>query len=138
MNSANSPIRVTIWGENVHEQKHQVVRDLYPSGMHRCIADGLAESDDFQVRVCATLQDPEHGLSEETLAATDVLTWWGHAAHGQVDDKIVERVPAPRVGRHGADRAALGALFQNLQAPDGHQLLADVARGGRDRTALGV
>ena len=41
---------------------------------------------------CATLQEPDHGLSEETLAATDVLTWWGHAAHGQVDDKIVERV----------------------------------------------
>ena len=43
-----SPIRVTVWGENVHEQKHQVVRDIYPDGMHRCIADGLAESDDFR------------------------------------------------------------------------------------------
>ncbi len=86
-----SPIRVTVWGENVHEQKHQVVRDIYPGGMHRCIADGLTESDDFRVR-CATLQESEHGLSEETLAATDVLTWWGHAAHGQVEDKVVERV----------------------------------------------
>ena len=26
------------------------------------------------------------------LAETDVLTWWGHAAHGDVDDAIVERV----------------------------------------------
>ena len=59
--------------------------------MHRCIADGLAETDEITAR-CATLQEPEHGLSEETLAATDVLTWWGHAAHGQVDDTIVERV----------------------------------------------
>ena len=57
-----SPIRVLVWGENVHEQKHQVVRDIYPEGMHRCIADGLAESEDFRVR-CATLQEPEHGLS---------------------------------------------------------------------------
>ena len=26
------------------------------------------------------------------LDNTDVLTWWGHAAHGQVDDAIVDRV----------------------------------------------
>jgi len=40
----------------------------------------------------ATLQEPEHGLSEKRLAATDVLLWWGHAAHGEVKDEIVERV----------------------------------------------
>jgi len=26
------------------------------------------------------------------LAETDVLSWWGHAAHGEVDDAIVDRV----------------------------------------------
>ncbi len=26
------------------------------------------------------------------LAATDVLTWWGHMSHADVDDEIVERV----------------------------------------------
>jgi trehalose utilization protein len=26
------------------------------------------------------------------LAATDVLTWWGHAAHDRVDDKLVDRI----------------------------------------------
>ncbi len=84
-------IRVTVWGENVHEQKHPLVRSIYPDGMHQCIADGLGESGEFSVRT-ATLQEPEHGLSEEVLAQTDVLTWWGHAAHGQVDDLVVERV----------------------------------------------
>lgn len=84
-------IRVTVWGENVHEQKHKVVRDIYPKGMHRCIADGLAESSGFSVR-CATLQEPEHGLTEEVLEKTDVLTWWGHAAHGEVADAVVDRV----------------------------------------------
>jgi trehalose utilization protein len=91
MSQPLSVIRVTVWGENVHEQKHAAVRELYPQTMHRCIADGLAEAPDISVR-CATLQEPEHGLTEDTLAQTDVLTWWGHAAHGQVDDKIVERV----------------------------------------------
>ena len=40
----------------------------------------------------ATLEQPEHGLSHERLAHTDVLLWWGHAAHGEVADEIVERV----------------------------------------------
>jgi trehalose utilization protein len=40
----------------------------------------------------ATLDEPEHGLSEERLAGTDVLVWWGHKAHAAVDDAVVERV----------------------------------------------
>jgi trehalose utilization protein len=86
-----SKIRVTVWGENVHEQTHEAVRKIYPTGMHTCIAEGLRESADFDVRT-ATLQEPDHGLSEDVLASTDVLTWWGHAAHAKVEDKIVDRV----------------------------------------------
>jgi trehalose utilization protein len=86
-------MRVTVWGENVHEQKHTIVREIYPRGMHRCLAEGLSEAGEFEVR-CATLQEPEHGLASEILDRTDVLTWWGHAAHGQVEDKIVDRVQA--------------------------------------------
>lgn len=82
---------VIVWGENVHEQTNEAVRDLYPSGMHDCIASALNVDTDI-VAETATLQDVEHGLSEERLAGTDVLIWWGHAAHGEVDDAIVERV----------------------------------------------
>jgi trehalose utilization protein len=84
-------IRVTVWGENVHEQKHDEVRAIYPDGMHECIAGALREDPSFQVRT-ATLQQPEHGLSQEVLDNTDVLTWWGHCAHGEVDDGVVRRV----------------------------------------------
>ncbi|MEI6352188.1 MAG: ThuA domain-containing protein [Verrucomicrobiota bacterium] len=84
-------IRVTVWGENVHEQEHEAIRKIYPAGMHQCIADGLSESGEFEVGT-ATLQQPEHGLTEEVLARTDVLTWWGHAAHGKVEDAVVQRV----------------------------------------------
>lgn len=87
----NSKIRVTVWGENVHERRHEVVRRIYPDGMHACIAAGLREATDLEVRT-TTLQEPEHGLTIEVLEATDVLTWWGHAAHGDVEDRIVERV----------------------------------------------
>jgi trehalose utilization protein len=86
-----SKIRVTVWGENVHEQTHEEVRKIYPNGMHTCIADGLRESPEFLVRT-ATLQEPDHGLTEAVLAETDVLTWWGHLAHEQVEDRIVDRV----------------------------------------------
>jgi trehalose utilization protein len=84
-------VRVTVWGENVHEQTSELVRSLYPEGMHTCIAQALSEDPEIAART-ATLQQPEHGLTEQVLAETDVLSWWGHAAHGKVDDQIVDRV----------------------------------------------
>jgi len=86
-------IRVTVWGENVHERSHEEVRKVYPDGMHSVIAAGVREhlGDAVTVRT-ATLDQPEHGLTEEVLASTDVLTWWGHMAHEKVDDAIVARV----------------------------------------------
>jgi trehalose utilization protein len=84
-------LQVTVWGENVHEQTHEAVHRIYPDGMHTCIANGLNEASDIEART-ATLQQPEHGLSERILDATDVLIWWGHAAHGNVGDVIVDRV----------------------------------------------
>jgi trehalose utilization protein len=85
------PTRAIVWGENVHEQTNAAVRDLYPKGMHGTIAAALNQDDGIEATT-ATLQEPEHGLSEERLAGTDVLLWWGHAAHGDVRDEIVERV----------------------------------------------
>ena len=84
-------IRVTVWGENVHEQKNKVVAGIYPDGMHNTIAAALNKAGGISAS-SVVLQDPEHGMSTEKLAETDVLVWWGHAAHGAVDDKIVERV----------------------------------------------
>lgn len=84
-------IRTVVWGENVHDQESKVVQEIYPQGMHSAIADGLNESSAFSAST-AVLQDPEHGLSKERLAETDVLIWWGHAAHADVSDEVVERV----------------------------------------------
>jgi trehalose utilization protein len=87
------PVRVTVWGENVHERRDESVRTLYPDGMHATIAQGIAEllGERVQVRT-ATLDEPEHGLTEQVLAETDVLTWWGHVAHDEVDDRVVARI----------------------------------------------
>lgn len=83
-------IRVTVWNENRHEQINERVRAIYPKGIHQAIASALRE-EEFQVRT-ATLDEPEHGLTEQVLQETDVLIWWGHKAHGEVRDEIVERV----------------------------------------------
>jgi trehalose utilization protein len=84
-------IRTIVWGENVHEQKNAEVGRIYPDGMHGAIAAALNQDKTIKAST-ATLQEPEHGLPESRLAETDVLLWWGHAAHGDVADAIVERV----------------------------------------------
>lgn len=86
-------MQVTVWGENLHEKSHEAVQRVYPDGMHTVIAAGLQEQlgDSFVVRT-ATLDQPEHGLTQALLDQTDVLTWWGHMGHHLVDDAIVERV----------------------------------------------
>jgi trehalose utilization protein len=82
--------RVTVWGEHRQEQSDPAVAAVYPEGIHVTIAAGLRDAG-FEVNT-ATLDQPEHGLTDEVLAATDVLTWWGHVAHGEVDDAVVDRV----------------------------------------------
>jgi trehalose utilization protein len=83
-------IRVTVWNEYLHEKQHEEVAKLYPDGIHGAIAAGI-RGDGIEVRT-ATLDMPEHGLTDEVLNATDVLIWWGHMGHHMVDDAIVERV----------------------------------------------
>ncbi|XZE52724.1 ThuA domain-containing protein [Planctomycetaceae bacterium SH139] len=93
MSSKQSPLRVTIWNEFVHERSRDDVRAIYPDGLHMVIAEGLRQQmgETATIQTC-TLDQPEHGLSEQVLADTDVLLWWGHAAHDQVADEVVTRV----------------------------------------------
>jgi trehalose utilization protein len=86
-------VRVTVWGENLHEKRDESVQKLYPDGMHATIAAGISQhlGERAAVRL-ATLDQPEHGLSDEVLGTTDVLTWWGHIGHAQVADEVVDRV----------------------------------------------
>ena len=79
-------IAVTIWNEYRHERDNPDVAAIYPKGIHGALADSLG-SHGLAVRT-ATLDEPEHGLTEA------VLLWWGHRAHGDVDDGIVDRVQA--------------------------------------------
>ncbi|RED64059.1 ThuA domain-containing protein [Cohnella lupini] len=83
-------IKVTIWNENEHEKMNPQTKEVYPDGIHNALKKGIA-NDDYEIRT-ATLDQPEHGLSEEILNDTDVLLWWGHVAHDKVSDEVVNRV----------------------------------------------
>ncbi|WP_226677226.1 ThuA domain-containing protein [Rossellomorea aquimaris] len=83
-------VNVTVWNENRHEQKNPKVREVYPEGIHGAIASFLGEAS-YNVKT-ATLDEGDHGLTEEVLESTDVLVWWGHIAHDEVKDEVVERV----------------------------------------------
>lgn len=84
-------IKVTVWNEFFHEREYEGIRKIYPDGIHGCIADFLQKSPDIQVRT-ATLDEPEHGLTQEILNDTDVLIWWSHARQEDVSDIVVERI----------------------------------------------
>ncbi len=84
-------LNVTVWNEFRHEQSKQQIRDIYPNGIHGAIADFLNKQEGIQAGT-ATLDEPEHGLTDEVLNKTDVLIWWGHMAHNEVKDEIVEKV----------------------------------------------
>ena len=83
--------KLTIWNEFIHENKNPAVKSIYPDGIHNCIAAHFQSRPDITVQT-ATLDQPQHGLTKKVLNNTDVLIWWGHIAHDQVDDKIVDRV----------------------------------------------
>ncbi len=88
----STKISVIVWNEYQHERQSKAIAEIYPDGMHAVIAKALQVNDaDLDVGT-ATLDQPEHGLSEERLAGCDVLIWWGHKAHDQVSDEIVDRV----------------------------------------------
>ncbi|WP_028783812.1 ThuA domain-containing protein [Thalassobacillus devorans] len=83
-------MNVLVWNEYRHEQENQVVSDIYPEGIHGAIA-GFLKEQGHDIKT-ATLDEEEHGLTDEVLAETDVLVWWGHKAHEEVKDEIAEKV----------------------------------------------
>src|SRR5699024_11855427 len=83
-------MKITVWNENRHEKSNPKVAGVYPEGIHGTLAKFLREAG-HDVGT-ATLDEPEHGLTDDVLAETDVLLWWGHQAHDEVRDDIAEKV----------------------------------------------
>ena len=87
-----SGIRVTVWNEGVHEKELSACKALYPEGMGRVIGRFLEKQPGIASVRCVELGDADQGLSDEILASTDVMTWWGHCAHDKVTDENAAHV----------------------------------------------
>jgi trehalose utilization protein len=85
-------MHVTVWNENRHEKTNPEVRKVYPEGIHGAIEQFL-QGEGKSIST-AVLDEPEHGLTDDVLKKTDVLVWWGHKAHDEVEDEVVEKVHA--------------------------------------------
>lgn len=87
---------ITIWNEFLHEQADndcgRLCRQHYPRGIHAYLEKALSPAlEDCTIRA-VSLDMPENGLPDPVLDTTDVLVWWGHMAHGQVPDDLVDRI----------------------------------------------
>jgi trehalose utilization protein/mannose-6-phosphate isomerase-like protein (cupin superfamily) len=82
---AGKKVRVLLWSEQTEP------RDLYPTGISGALANHLSKLPAFEART-AQLSDPDAGITDAVLEATDVLVWWGHLKHGAVPDAVVEMI----------------------------------------------
>ena len=114
-------IRVTVWNEFRHEKNpDHPASTLYPEGLHAPIANYLRDKG-LEVRT-ATLDEPEHGLTDDVLAQTDVMIWWGHMAHREVSDEIVDKVQERVLSGMGLivlHSAHFSKIFQRLMGTSG-------------------
>ena len=88
-------VRVLVWDERQPEQAQ-----AYENFLGNAIASHLAKQPGFTVKSVG-LDDPEQGLDAATLDATDVLIWWGHRRHPDVNHEtvrgIVERIKSGKL-----------------------------------------
>lgn len=92
-------IKITIYNEFIHEKTEQNVSEIYPDGIHNTLKRGI-EGEEIAVKT-VTL-DTVNDLTDELLADTDVLIWWGHMAHSEVPDEVALRVKTAVLGGMGA------------------------------------
>lgn len=81
-------MNITIYCEDDKAHTHPNVLAVYPEGIGAELAT-IFKGD--KVRVVDVYMD-ECGLTEEVLADTDVLFWWGHCHHEDVSDAVTRRV----------------------------------------------
>ncbi|MCM3665807.1 ThuA domain-containing protein [Mesobacillus subterraneus] len=112
-------MKVTVWNEFRHEQHNEKVKEIYPDGIHGTIQQFLQDAG-IEVKT-ATLDEPEHGLTEEVLENTDVLVWWGHLAHDEVSDEVVHKVKKrvhDGMGLVALHSAHYSKIFRELMGTD--------------------
>ena len=91
--------RIAIFNEFLHEKTDERVQAVYPEGIHQALA-GFLKNDDVTI-TCYTLDNVDE-ITEEALAETDVMLWWGHMGHHLVPDEVAQRVQTAVLNGMGA------------------------------------
>ncbi len=90
-----APIRVRVWCEGTARKA------TYPDDVDGALGQYLGRMEDLRI-ARARLDDPNAGLSDAELDATDVVVWWGHLRHDDLpadrSRAIVDRVKAAKIG----------------------------------------
>ena len=55
---------LVIWNKFIHEQDDEVVKSIYPRGIHQCIKDFMELDEGLNIST-ATLAEDDHGLSDK-------------------------------------------------------------------------
>jgi trehalose utilization protein len=108
------PIRVVVWDEQQAAQK-----SAYSNYLGNAVADFLAKQKGITVK-SVRLDDPDQGLSKNTLDNCDVLIWWGHVRHGDVKDQlakdIVQRIETGKLNLLALHSAHWSKVFKQAMA----------------------
>ena len=86
---------VLVWSDDlaVAELMDPAALELHPHGIAATVAEALRAALGETAGVeTSGLHLAEQGVSEDRLAAADVLAWWGHEAHDEVTDATAARV----------------------------------------------
>ena len=109
--AAENKVRVLCWSERTEPVK------VYPEGINGAIADFLRKAPDIEVRT-ASINDPEQGIGKPGLEATDVVIWWGHQKHKDVDDgrvsEAVRQIKERGLGFIAVHSAHYSKIFKAL------------------------
>lgn len=79
MTPADGKIRVLCWSEMTEPAA------VYPQGIHGAIANSLRPMPGLEIRV-ASINDPGQGIGKGALDSVDVLIWWAHRKHKDIED----------------------------------------------------
>lgn len=118
-----TPIRATIWSEDLETHDDGAARANYPRGIEEAIAAGVGDLlAGVAVVRTASLKQPDQGLPAEALERTDVLVWWGHRSQELVADDLVDRLQDRVLGGMGLvvlHSAAQSRVFRRLTGTTG-------------------
>jgi len=92
--AAQEKRKVVVWSEGT-ANVDPTSKDVYPQDINFAIAEGLKPlaAEGWEI-ITASLNDPDQGISDNRLNSTDVLIWWGHKKHRDVNDELVNKIAA--------------------------------------------